>query len=151
MDDTGSKTGLVRCIYTSRAVQEFTQDDITDLLRVARRMNSALGVTGMLLFDRCAFFQVLKGPPETVEALYETISADARHNRVTKIIQEPIDHRDFGEWTMGYSGASGKDLARINGLNDFFIGGSCLSDIDAGRAKTLLRAFREGRWRGTID
>lgn len=150
MDSTESDNGLIHCVYTSQAAEEFTPGDISDLLLTARRKNSALGVTGMLLYDQGAFFQVLEGPAEIIEALYETIRADTRHNRVSKVIQEPIEHRDFAEWTMGYSGASGEELARINGLNDFFAGGSCLADIDKGRAKTLLRAFKEGRWRATI-
>jgi hypothetical protein len=39
----------------------------------------------------------------------------------------------------------------VNGLNDFFEGASCFSELDAGRAKKLLAAFAAGRWRSLVD
>ena len=51
---------------------------------------------------------------------------------------------------MGFSQVSRKDLALISGTNDFFSGASCFLSLDSGRAKKLLSAFREGRWRKTL-
>ena len=51
---------------------------------------------------------------------------------------------------MGFSQVSRKELALISGSNDFFSGSSCFLDLDPGRAKKLLSAFREGRWRKTL-
>jgi hypothetical protein len=66
---------------------------------------------------------------------------------IIKIIFEAIPERSFSDWSMGYSSISKKELNSINGMNDFFKGGTCLADIDSGRAKKLLKAFLGGRWR----
>ena len=68
-----------------------------------------------------------------------------------KIIYENIDNRDFSEWTMGYSDVTKEDLRKIEGLNDFFRSNSSYIDLDKGRAKTLLKAFKDGQWRASIN
>jgi len=118
-----------------------------ELLRKARNKNASLNVTGMLLFIDGCFFQILEGPAEQVDQIYATISADDRHGKVTTIIREPIAQRDFNEWTMGYVGLTPDEAGEIDGLNDFFTNGQSISDLDSGRAKKLLQAFKQGRWR----
>lgn len=142
---------LVHCIYCSAAVNPvLTRADLADLLAKARTKNASLGVTGMLLFHDGVFFQVLEGDRPTVEALYATIEADARHRRVTRLIIEPIEERAFAEWTMGFSAVTYKELSEVPGLNDFFGKGQSFLSLGEGRAKTLLRAFKDGRWRLTL-
>lgn len=48
---------------------------------------------------------------------------------------------------MGYASISRRELEKIDGMNDFFSGKTCLADIDKGRAQKILNAFAEGRWR----
>jgi hypothetical protein len=124
--------------------------ELEELLSIARRNNEALGVTGMLLYEKGAFFQILEGPSEAVEPLYTKIGADMRHSRISKLILEPIEARSFGNWSMGYSAVPVQKLSEIEGMNDFFQSGKCFADLDDGRAKTLLRAFKDGQWRSTI-
>ncbi len=142
---------LVHCIYTSAATVEFTHDDIMALLEVSRANNAKLGVTGILLFIDGTFFQVLEGEKGIVEPLYDKIAQDPRHGNLSMIIFEEIEERTFTEWTMGYAGLTRRDLAGVEGLNDFFLGGKCYTDLDDGRAKLLLDAFRSGRWRSRIS
>lgn len=104
----------------------------------------------MLLYHQDSFFQVLEGPPAVVEGLYERICADERHTKIVKLIQEPIESRSFSEWTMGLGQPDRDELGAIPGLNDFFRQGSCLWELEPGRARTLLNAFRDGRWRRTV-
>jgi hypothetical protein len=66
---------------------------------------------------------------------------------VTKIIDEPIAQRTFGDWTMGFSEIDPSELGMIEGLSDFFQQGKSLTSLEAGRAKKLLSAFAQGRWR----
>ena len=139
-------SSLIHCIYASAAVRAFDTHELAELLRAAREKNDRLGLTGMLLYAEGSFFQVLEGRAEVVDPLYVKIESDKRHDHVTKIIREPIPHRFFDDWSMGFYKVSREELADLAGVNDFFAkpGGP---DIDAGRAKTLLAAFREGRWR----
>ena len=143
---------LVHCIYCSAHTQgELSADELGALLQASRLNNGKIGVTGMLLYRDGAFFQVLEGEPHVVEALFEKIAKDKRHNRIIKIILEPIDERAFAEWTMGHAQVTEKDLAEIPGLNDFFVRGTSYLDLGEGRAKALLAAFKEGRWRLSLS
>ena len=51
---------------------------------------------------------------------------------------------------MGYPRVSAKELADIPGLNDFFVRGKTYMKLGSGRARTLLEAFKEGRWRAAF-
>jgi Xaa-Pro aminopeptidase len=141
---------MIHLIYTSVATQDFGAALLTDLLRQARAANEPAGLTGMLLFSEGNFFQVLEGEPEAVDALYKKIQQDQRHSKLTVIIREPIFRRQFADWSMGFSDISQQDLSNIDGLNDFFQNGSCFSNLGPGRAKKLLAAFAEGRWRARL-
>jgi hypothetical protein len=142
---------LIHCIYASAASHAFEAPELAELLRKARENNERLGLTGMLLYTEGSFFQVLEGPTEVVEGLYARIELDRRHGHVTRIISEPIPRRAFDDWTMGFSKVSRAELAKIAGTNDFFSTGKSLAEIDGGRAKKLLAAFGEGRWRATLS
>ncbi len=148
--DLPSSAPLIHCVYTSAATQDFSQENLEALLKSAREFNVLHGLTGMLLYSEGSFFQVLEGPEEVVAALYAKIERDKRHEQVTKIIVEPIHKRSFAEWTMGFSNVSREELAKIEGTNDFFSKARCFAELDAGRAKKLLTAFRDGRWRKTV-
>ena len=138
---------LIHVIYNSAATKDFSEEDLTELLRRARNKNASLAITGMLLHVDGSFFQALEGPQQAVDTLVETIRGDSRHARVTIIIREPIAIRSFSEWTMGFTRMSQQELGEIEGLNDFFGDGRVMAELDAGRAKKLLTAFKQGRWR----
>ncbi|PWQ92306.1 BLUF domain-containing protein [Leucothrix pacifica] len=140
-------TNLTRVIYASRAARYFSSNDILELLSRARHNNSSLNVTGMLLYDHGSFFQVIEGSESVINALFDKISKDKRHTQVTKISTESITKRQFGEWSMGYASVSADEIKDAAGMNDFFEGTDYLSKIDEGRAKTLLKAFADGRWK----
>jgi hypothetical protein len=142
---------LIHCIYASAAVRAFDEDTLRELLRLARSRNSQSGVTGMLLYTEGSFFQVLEGKPESVDATFSRIIQDARHDKVTVIIREPIAHRSFEDWSMGFTSVSRKELSLIVGLNDFFDEGNCYISLGNGRSKKILRAFAQGRWREQLD
>ena len=141
---------LVHCIYSSASTIPFSQEDIISLLDVARANNKKLDVTGMLLYDEGSFFQVLEGYASVVDSLLLEIEKDKRHDRVVKLIYEPIAARDFSEWTMGYSKVAREDLKKIEGLSGFFQEDNHYIDLNAGRAKTLLTAFKDGKWHASI-
>jgi hypothetical protein len=129
----------------------FSPADLATLLAECRDKNSKAGLTGMLLYSDGTFFQVLEGDRPVVEALFEKLGKDKRHERVTKIILEPIEERAFAQWTMGYSNISKEELEDIPGLNDFFAQGRSYMELGVGRAKALLNAFKEGAWRLSLS
>ena len=133
--------------YSSAATRPFSSKDLADLLAVSRKNNEKRGITGMLLYIDESFFQILEGPEQALHTLYETITRDDRHSNVTKLIEEPIERRTFSDWSMGYAKATRAELSAIVGLNDFFSRGSSFNKLEPGRAKILLKAFGEGKWR----
>ncbi|MGF1644981.1 MAG: BLUF domain-containing protein [Thiotrichales bacterium] len=137
---------LIRCIYASGATKYFYKERLLELLKKAREKNVARGITGVLLFHKHSFFQVLEGEREVVRQLFAEIATDPRHARVTLIVEEAIPHRSFGSWTMGYAEISDVDINKIPGLNDFFTEGRSFADLEPGRVHKLLDAFREGQW-----
>lgn len=151
MNDEVTQEPLVHCIYCSAAINSFTQEEILTMLEKARINNQRLDITGMLLYENGSFFQVLEGHPDTVTNLLNIIEKDKRHDQIIKIIYEPIESRDFSEWTMGLAGVTMQDLKNIDGLNDFFESGRRYIELDEGRAKTLLKAFKKGKWRAAIS
>jgi hypothetical protein len=138
---------LIHLIYCSTATDEnLTKESLEDILEQSRQNNQAVGVTGILLFESGAFFQVLEGEQTIVGPLFKKIATDPRHQNVTKLISEPIEERCFAEWSMGYPKVSRKELQEIPGLNDFFAKGNSFMELEEGRAKTLLAAFQKGKW-----
>lgn len=142
---------LIHLIYCSAATHEMSSKELSELVTIARKKNAKTGITGMLLYSDKSFFQVLEGDEEQIDELFDLISSDTRHNKLTTIIKEKIPHREFGDWTMGLYQANPESLKEIDGLNDFFGNKTCLADLDRGRAKKLLKAFATGRWRQALE
>jgi Sensors of blue-light using FAD len=140
-------TQLVHCIYASRASPSFEEHTIPSLLETARRNNAGRGITGVLLHVEGNFFQVLEGEEAAVTETFGRIRDDNRHSRVTQIIREPIFERAFTDWTMGFANVNLAEVKSRIGENDFFTGATCLEQLSPGRARKLLAAFRQGRWR----
>lgn len=137
---------LCHLIYASTATVPFDGPALVSLLDKARQNNEGLAVTGMLLYTDGNFFQVLEGDEAVVAHLFEMIGRDKRHDRVVKIILEPIAERAFGNWSMGFTSMTPAELTKIPGASDIFLRGTSFRDLDNGRAKKLLSAFLGGRW-----
>lgn len=93
---------LQRVVYVSAAVSLMGADEIDGILQVSRRNNARLGVTGLLLYHDGSFFQVLEGPGEGVEGLYQRIARDRRHRGIIRMLSGPAQTRAFPEWLMGF-------------------------------------------------
>ena len=89
-------------MYASYAKQDFSDDDLTELLIKARINNSKLGITGMLIHRAGNFIQVLEGEKDAVKGLYETIKADKRHAGEIIISEGEINARQFEKWAMDF-------------------------------------------------
>jgi hypothetical protein len=149
---SNSQLNLVHCVYCSASTRTpLSSAELESLLAECRRSNSKAEITGILLYQSGSFFQVLEGEQPTVEALFDKISLDKRHHQTKKIIFEPIDARSFAAWTMGFPKITSKELATIPGLNDFFHHGTSYVELGEGRAKSLLAAFKERKWRASLS
>ena len=102
---------MKRIIYCSEACDEFTPDELVDLLGVARRNNSSADVSGMLLYCSRSFLQMLEGPDQAVDTVYARIAEDGRHVNLRVLCTEPVRARLFPDWTMGFEHLDDEELA----------------------------------------
>ena len=103
---------LVELLYCSVSVEpDLTNADLDRILVSARRRNLAQDITGMMIYHRGEFVQILEGKKESIENVYEKfICPDTRHTAINKVLENTITHRSFGEWYMGFIGTSEIDL-----------------------------------------
>jgi hypothetical protein len=99
---------LVELLYCSVSiVPELSNVDLNHILASARQRNLSQGITGMLLYYRGEFVQILEGEKESVENVYEKfIGPDSRHTALNKVCENTISHRSFNKWSMGFVGAA---------------------------------------------
>lgn len=91
-----------RILYISTAREKLDKHALDGILRVSRRNNAAVGVTGLLVVGGRRFLQVLEGADLAVTSVFDRIARDNRHFAVVKLLRKPIEQRVFGEWAMGY-------------------------------------------------
>lgn len=132
----GRPTGLVSLVYTSTAAQPFRETALEELLSTCRTNNAQRAVTGMLLYRDGRFIQVLEGEGDTVDGLVEAIGRDARHRDLRVLMVEPLEHRRFADWTMGYRAFRSTSDAVPEGYRDSFE--DLDSDADAATAERAL-------------
>lgn len=107
-------------VYASSASKSFSENELEDILKIARINNEKLNVTGMLLYADGNFLQVLEGDKQQVEALYHKITEDTRHHSALRIFSRFSDSRSFTEWSMGYERLDASKLDQaVPGFNHF--------------------------------
>lgn len=113
-------SSLYNLAYISRNTisgdSQTVREELSRILTTAQRNNRARGVTGALLYSGGYFCQVLEGPEEVVEDLFEVIQMDDRHGDVTVLHFEPIEARGFGDWAMALAGVEDTMRFDIEGL-----------------------------------
>ena len=133
--------------YTSVATRPLGVAEIANLVKHSRVSYASHNLTGILLYVGRTFFQVLEGEADAIEALYAKILVDPRHPRITRIIFDPIPRRCFEDSNMSLAVLSPELLSELIEDPNPAQTEQLLADLDEGRAKRLLRAFSDGRWR----
>jgi len=142
---------LRQLIYVSALSPHAEPACVVDILRVSASRNALNHITGMLLYAQGSFLQVLEGDPLTLSKLYLKICNDPRHTQALKLVEFEIDEREFGQWSMGMARVSVDELQQLDGMNDFFAQGRCLTDLSEGVARRILAEFRDGKWRERLS
>lgn len=128
---------LTSVSYVSTAADSFDDAALADLLAQSRTSNHDHDLTGMLLYRRGRFFQVLEGPQDAVDELMTKIRRDPRHTDVRVLLTERLDERRFSEWTMGYEPIGIPTGPAPDGFRDTF------DDLEADDEDESIRAIRE--------
>ena len=110
-------------VYVSYAVKPFTQGGLRKLLIHCRDNNIENGITGILLYIEGKFVQILEGKREKVKVLFEKIKRDRRHLNVSRILEGPMESRNFPNFSMGFFTMDHETFTRLSGfkeINEFF-------------------------------
>lgn len=106
---------LVRLIYASRAAiprgAGHFRSELADIMAACERHNARSGITGVLVYDRGRFVQMLEGPETAVDGIYARICQDTRHADITLLLKEPAGKRLFQDWAMAFANAGEAPLA----------------------------------------
>ena len=139
------KSDLYQVIYASAETRPIDEDELLQMLKLAREKNTRLEITGMLLHCDGSFIQALEGPKAPVMDLISVIRRDLRHNRITVLFEGPIKNRSFSQWSMGFNRPSEEELATIEGYTPYLGLGEDPKSIQnySSVAIKLLSAFRE--------
>ena len=87
-------------VFTSRASDYFTRQQIRALCEQAAERNNASAITGLLLYDGCRFISAIEGVKEIVASTMTRIARDRRHFDVIIVRDERVGDRQFSEWAM---------------------------------------------------
>ena len=136
---------MLSLIYVSTSVKLLNDEELLDILKVSRENNSSRDVTGLLLYKGGNFMQVLEGPDEVVEAVFETIKADPRHKDVIVLSREQISNRQFPAWEMAFQNLDNPEVKSEPGYSQF-LQDEFIADVyreNPLRAYIMLLTFRD--------
>lgn len=133
---------LHEIVYMSLACDVMSPDDLGALLDDSRARNQAAGITGMMIYHEREFMQLLEGERSVIEALYERIEADPRHQQVYRLWQGPIATRNFDDWTMAFATLDDEALKQHTGFASLKDEGLVALSRD-NRGKKILLGLRE--------
>jgi len=92
---------MLQIVYVSAVRQSYTTPAALELLgeSLARR-NKAEAVSGVLLFRAGTFFEVLEGPEQVINRIFELIRTDEQHGHIRVLVRRYIHKREFENWSM---------------------------------------------------
>lgn len=88
-----------------------SQADLRALLAQSVCHNQSAGLTGLLLYARSGYMQLLEGESAALESLFARIRQDPRHSRVTTLLHGPVAQRSFPQWAMAFRRLDGEEEA----------------------------------------
>jgi hypothetical protein len=136
---------LNELIYVSTMTWE-SDLDLGAILESSVRHNQHNGITGMLLYYRGGFMQVLEGDEANVLDTFGRICADKRHHDILTLSLAETPFRHFENWSMGYKYVDASAVAKFPKYAPFF---NFRTDADKikgipGLALEMLTMFANG-------
>lgn len=110
---------LHQLFYVSVETHPLNEQDVEELLKKSREKNAELGITGILIYYKRHFLQILEGEKDNVFKLFFTIKSDQRHASVILIWDQPVEKRSFKDWTMAFLNLNKVDKSELAGFSEF--------------------------------
>ncbi len=137
---------IYKLIYLSSETESFNEHELLTILEESINNNKRRGVTGVLLYSGGNFIQLLEGPREEVESLFQVVKKDKRHTNIIRLLAEYSDTRDFPDWKMGFRKITPSMAEqKITGFSRLLEGDE-VADKElqnlSGKVKVLFNTFR---------
>ena len=98
--ERSTRPELGAIVYVSRAARPVAHSDLVRIREGARLRNAEENITGVLLCAHGSFMQYLEGPAVGLLKVYGIIKAHPLHYGLIDLMREPIQTREFAEWSM---------------------------------------------------
>ncbi|MFS4484105.1 BLUF domain-containing protein [Hyunsoonleella sp. 2307UL5-6] len=89
--------------YISDARLSEPLENVKAIYKKAKENNLKHDITGVLIFHKGNFLQVLEGMAESVDQTYEKIRFDSRHKNIIKVINIKTEQRIFEDYSFGFT------------------------------------------------
>lgn len=108
---------LYYIIYVSYTNFEWDDKALKQLASTAKKRNEENDITGILLYGKNKFIQILEGPQFDVVLLFEKIKKDIRHKKISMIVEGSLEKRNFTDWQMGFKKSHHEQTEKTIGLS----------------------------------
>jgi len=106
-------------LYVSVETHHHSREDLEALLKQSRDKNAKLGITGILIYYKKHFFQILEGEKDVIFELFRTIRKDNRHFSVILVWDQEVLERSFKDWSMAFVNLNEIDKSKLTNFSDF--------------------------------
>lgn len=117
-------------VYSSKAADHMDEDSLKQILDSSGRNNENNNITGMLIFRNDTFIQMLEGKQADVEATFNRILEDKRHEQVLKLFANNTDKRHFPNWKMAMQVVDDATFSQIENYQPLEEGDRFLSELN---------------------
>ncbi|GAA6206095.1 BLUF domain-containing protein [Thalassotalea sp. SU-HH00458] len=135
---------MIQLIYISCATREVSEKDLFELLQQSRIKNDKYNVTGLLLYAKENFMQVLEGDEVVVDDIYQSILRDDRNTLHSVLQRKSIEKRSFSNWSMGFKTIDDIPPQMMNGFSDFLMTRESKTNLELEKSwvLSLLNSFK---------
>lgn len=124
-------------IYASQETEPMSNQMLLDLLDQANSRNKDLDITGLLIYIKGRFIQLLEGDVKHVYEVYSSIERDSRHHHVTLLLTGYHTERLFPDWSMAFKRSTAEEFNEVSG-SQFLDDVQELKDLDKDSHPALI-------------
>lgn len=134
---------LHQLIYICSSTRPLSEDDLIELLADAKGRNVERHITGILLYYKSTFLQVLEGDVNELHHLYQSITQDPRATGMVLLTERMIESREFPNWSMAFKRIDESDAQALDGFLDLINGDHLPAKEKSSMAVKLIQNFVE--------
>lgn len=90
-------------IFCSRPSFDFSREDLLNIMVSAQEKNNHEQLSGLLIFHRHKFIQLIEGSDNKVDGLFAKIQRDPRHTGIKTLFYQSSPTRVLPTWVMASS------------------------------------------------